>query len=78
MAFTFGKMELIHDLQQVFAKHNVQAIKVNQLGTLFLVEPDGSLKIGAGATITSFEFQPNERKASRFKLIDGGSNKDSK
>ncbi|ARI77941.1 hypothetical protein [Halobacillus mangrovi] len=75
MAFTYGKRELIEDLQEVFAKHNVQSIKVNKAGTLFLVEADGSLTIGTGATIVAFDRHPDEKKAAKFKLLHGGNNK---
>ncbi|WP_226577256.1 hypothetical protein [Halobacillus litoralis] len=71
MAFTYGKDELIGDLQEVFARHNVQSIKVKEPGTLFRVEADGSLTIGIGATITSFERHPEEKQGVKFKLIDG-------
>lgn len=71
MGFTYGKEELIGDLQEVFARHNVQSIRVNEPGTLFRVEMDGSLTIGMGATITSFERHPDEKRGPKFKLING-------
>ncbi|SEH98522.1 hypothetical protein SAMN05192559_106276 [Halobacillus karajensis] len=71
MGFTYGKDELIGDLQQVFARHNVQSIRVKEPGTLFRVESDGSLTIGIGATITSFEYHPDEEQGPVFKVIDG-------
>ncbi|GEN52800.1 MULTISPECIES: hypothetical protein [Halobacillus] len=71
MGFTYGKDELIGDLQQVFARHNVQSVRVKEPGTLFRVESDGSLTIGIGATITSFERQPDEKQAPTLKVING-------
>ncbi|MGI8314355.1 hypothetical protein [Halobacillus mangrovi] len=75
MAFTYGKRELIVDLQEVFAKHNVQSIKVDHPGTLFFVEADGSLTVGTGATIVAFDQHPDDKKAAKFKLINGGNNR---
>ncbi|KHE71792.1 hypothetical protein [Halobacillus sp. BBL2006] len=75
MAFTYGKRELIEDLQEVFSKHNVQSIRVEKPGTLFIVEADGSLSIGTGATIVAFDQHPTDKKGARFKLIDGGTPK---
>ncbi|WP_173917506.1 hypothetical protein [Halobacillus sp. Marseille-Q1614] len=75
MAFTYSKIELIQDLQKVFVKHNVQSVKVQEPGTLFLVGADGSLKIGTGATILAFETPPGD-KLSKFKLIRGGNKKE--
>ncbi|MCP3028445.1 hypothetical protein [Halobacillus sp. A5] len=73
MGFTYGKIELIQDLQKVFAKHNVQSIEVKEAGTLFLVEEDGSLKVGAGATIAAFDTKPENKPAAKLKVIQGGS-----
>ncbi|MFQ3543134.1 hypothetical protein Q7A53_03540 [Halobacillus rhizosphaerae] len=75
MGLTYGKLELMEDLQKVFAKHNVQAIKVNEPGTLFLVQADGSLTVGTSAVISAFEFLPGEKPSSRFTLINGGNKK---
>ncbi|WP_101845695.1 hypothetical protein [Halobacillus sp. Marseille-P3879] len=74
MTFTHGKMELIQDLQKVFAKHNVKSVTVKEAGTLFLVEADGSLTIGAGATIAAFETAAEDKPSSKLKVIQGGSN----
>ena len=71
MGFTYGKDELIGDLQEVFARHNVQSIRVKEPGTLFRVETDGSLTIGIRATITSFEKHPDDYQSPKFKVIDG-------
>ncbi|MGP4062427.1 hypothetical protein [Halobacillus litoralis] len=75
MAFTYGKGELIEDLQEVFAKHNVQSIQVKEPGTLFFIEEDGSLTIGTKASIYSFERHPDEKGGVKFKVINGGSTK---
>ncbi|GGF26767.1 hypothetical protein GCM10010954_27280 [Halobacillus andaensis] len=76
MGFTYGKMELFHDLQKVFAKHNVQSITVYEPGTLFFVEADGSLTIRAKATIAAFDTKPGDKPSSKFKLINGGNQKE--
>ncbi|MBN8233839.1 hypothetical protein JF544_01210 [Halobacillus kuroshimensis] len=70
MGFTYGKTELIQELQELFARHNVRSVEVKEPGTLFLVEADGSLSIGVRAAITSFEEKPGA-KGSRFKVIQG-------
>ncbi|WP_082235281.1 hypothetical protein [Halobacillus massiliensis] len=70
MAFTYSKIELIQDLQKVFVKHNVQSIQVKEPGALFIIEADGSLKIGAGATIRAFDSAPGDKPA-KFKVIKG-------
>jgi|GEM_PF-4878203 len=77
MGFTYGKRELMQDLQRVFAKHNVQSIKVNKPGTLFKIEEDGSMKVEVGATITAFDYKPGEKQkpVNRFRVVHGGNNK---
>ncbi|MGP4075829.1 hypothetical protein [Halobacillus sp. K22] len=75
MGFTYGKRELMQDLQRVFAKHNVQSIKVNKPGTLFKIEDDGSMKVEVGATITAFDYKPGEKPVSKFRVVNGGNRK---
>ncbi|MBH0229114.1 hypothetical protein [Halobacillus yeomjeoni] len=72
MAFTYSKTELIQDLQAVLAKHNVQSIEVKESGILFQVEADGSLKVGARATIKAFPTEPGKKAGQRFKVLKGG------
>ncbi|ELK45642.1 hypothetical protein QRD89_06465 [Halobacillus sp. ACCC02827] len=73
MGFTYGKDELIGDIQELFAKHNVQAIHVKEEGTLFSIDPDGSFRIGVGATIVAFDRHPDDKTT--FQVIDGGRKK---
>ncbi|ASF39020.1 MULTISPECIES: hypothetical protein [Halobacillus] len=75
MGFTYGKRELMQDLQRVFAKHNVQSIKVNKPGTLFKIESDGSMKVEVGATITAFDCKPGEKPVNKFRVVNGGNQK---
>ncbi|UOQ44720.1 hypothetical protein MUN89_01790 [Halobacillus salinarum] len=76
MGLTYGKVELMQDLQKVFAKHNVQAIKVDEPGVLFQVEADGSLKIGVKMIVKPFEQQPDSKKPFKFQLLNGGNQKE--
>lgn len=66
-----SREQFIQDIQEVLAKHNVSHIDVKE-GRLFNVEDDGSLTIGADASIKRFQTEPDKPLKRKFGVVKGG------